>query len=139
MHKSTIAKKMNLLYMAVYPSLYTHYSAGKAYPQDMYPFPDNVDEVLPNFTACTKDNKRAATKKLDAILLKMCNNVVNMNTALINTLLSLIPKAFKLLYEQERMKNPNAVFCQCFDWFKIKYGCTLAEDCKINWMAMAAN
>jgi hypothetical protein len=50
MHKSTISKKMNLLYVAVDPSLYTHYSAGKAYPQDMYPFPDNVDEV-PNFTA----------------------------------------------------------------------------------------
>jgi hypothetical protein len=49
MHKSTISKKMNLLYVAVDPSLYTHYSAGKVYPHDMYPFSDNVDEV-PNFT-----------------------------------------------------------------------------------------
>ncbi len=49
-HKSTISKKMNLIYVAVDPSLYTHYSAGKAYPQDMYPFPDNVNEV-PNLTA----------------------------------------------------------------------------------------
>ncbi len=45
-HKSTISKKMILIYMAVGPSLYTHYSAGEAYPQDRYPFPDNVDEVL---------------------------------------------------------------------------------------------
>ncbi len=34
-HKSTICKKMNLLYMSVDPSLYTHYSIGKAYSQDM--------------------------------------------------------------------------------------------------------
>ncbi len=31
-HKSTISKKMNLLYLAVDPSLYTYYSAGKVYP-----------------------------------------------------------------------------------------------------------
>jgi hypothetical protein len=102
---------MNLLYLAVDPSLYTHYSASKAYPQDMYPFPDNFDEVS-DFTACTNDNKHAALKILHAILLKTCNDVVNMNAVLIDTLLSLIPVAFKLLYEQERMMNPNAVFQQ---------------------------
>jgi hypothetical protein len=75
----------------------------------MYPFPDNVDEV-PNFTACTNDNKHAATKILHTILLKMCNNVVNMNAVFINTLLSLIPMEFKLLYKQEKMMNHNAVF-----------------------------
>jgi hypothetical protein len=75
----------------------------------MYPFPDNVDEV-PNFTACTNDNKHAAAKILHAILLKMRNNVVNMNAVFINTLLSLIPMEFKLLYEQEKMMNHNAVF-----------------------------
>ncbi len=61
-------------YVAVDPLLYTHYSAGKAYPQDMYPFPDNVNEV-PNFTACTNDNKCAAAKILLAILLKTLNNL----------------------------------------------------------------
>jgi hypothetical protein len=39
-----------------------------------------------------------------------------MNTALIDTLLSLIPTAFMILYKQEQMMDPNAVFCQCFDW-----------------------
>jgi hypothetical protein len=119
-HKCTISKKINLLYMAVGPSLYAHYSAGKSYPQDMYSFPDNVNE-MPNFTACTNDNEHAAAKILDTILLKMHNHVINMNAALINTLLSIILTAFKLLYEQERMMNPNAVFRQCFDWFVIKY------------------
>jgi hypothetical protein len=78
-------------------------------------------------------------KKLHAILLKMCNDVINMNTALIDNLLRLIPTAFKLLYKQERMMNLNTVFQQCFDWFVIKYRCTLAEDCETNWVAMVAN
>jgi hypothetical protein len=68
------------------------------------PIPDNVDEV-PNFTACTNNNKHAAAKILHAILLKMRNNAV-----FINTLLSLIPMEFKLLYEQEKMMNHNTVF-----------------------------
>jgi hypothetical protein len=58
----------------------------------MYPFTDNVNEV-PNFTACTNDNKCAAAKISHAILLKRCNNYVNMDATLNNTLLSLIPAA----------------------------------------------
>jgi hypothetical protein len=137
-HKSTISKKMNLLYVAVDPGLYTHYSAGEAYPVANYPFPVNVNEV-PGFSACNNDNNRLTAKITHTILLKMHNDVVNMNAALIDTLLSLIPAAFKLLYEQERMMNPNAVFCQCFNWFVTKYGCTSAKDCETNRMAMAAD
>jgi hypothetical protein len=129
---------MNLLYVAVDPSLCTHYSTGKAYPHEMYPFTNNIDEV-PNFTTCTNDKERAAAKTTHVILLKTQNNSSNMNTMLINSLLSLILTAFKLLYNQEQMMNPNRVFWQCFDWFVIKYGCTLAEERKNNWMAMAAN
>ncbi len=62
-----------------------------------------------------------------------------MNAALIDTLLSLIPMAFKLLYEQEQMMDPNAVFCQCFNWFVTKYGRTAAEDRETNCMDMAAD
>ena len=93
-HKSTISKKMNLLYVAVDPGLYTHYSAGEAYPINDYPFPAEVDEV-PDFSACTNDNDRATAKITHAFLLKTRNDIVNMNTALIDTLLSLIPSAFK--------------------------------------------
>jgi hypothetical protein len=129
---------MNLLYVAVDPALYTHYSAGEAYPAGQYPFPNDVDEV-PNFSTCNDDNDWAAAKITHAIALKMRNDIVNMNTTLINILLSLIPTAFKILYEQEQMMDPNAVFRQCFDWFIVKYRRTLAEDCKTNCMAMAAN
>ncbi len=62
-----------------------------------------------------------------------------MNATLIDTLLGLIPTAFKLLYEQEWMMDPNAVFHQCFDWFVTKYGHTSAEDREANRMAMAAD
>jgi hypothetical protein len=61
-----------------------------------------------------------------------------LNAALIDTLLGLIPTAFKLPYKQERMMDPNTVFRQCFDWFVAKYGCTSAEDHEANRMAMAA-
>jgi hypothetical protein len=68
-----------------------------------------VDEV-PDFTACTNDNKHSAAKKLHAILLKTRNGNVNMNTTLINILLSLIPTTFKLVYKQERIMDTNTVF-----------------------------
>jgi hypothetical protein len=88
---------MNLLYVAVDPGLYTHYSAGEAYPVADYPFPVDINEV-PNFSACNNDNDCMTAKITHAILLKTRNDTVNMNAALINTLLSLIPMAFKLLY-----------------------------------------
>ena len=37
-HKSPISKKMNLLYVAINPTLYGHYFGGKAYPDAVYPF-----------------------------------------------------------------------------------------------------
>ncbi len=120
------------------PGLYTHYSAGEAYLADVYPFPDDVDEV-PDFSTCNNDTNRAAAKITHTILLKTRIDVVNMNAALINTLLGLIPTAFKLLYEQEWMMDLNPVFRQCFDWFVPKYGRTSAEDCEANRTAMAAD
>jgi hypothetical protein len=36
------------------------------------------------------------------------------------------------------MMDPNAVFCQFFEWFVLKYRCTSAEDRKTNRTAMAA-
>ncbi len=90
---------MNLLNVTVDPNLYLHYSASasEAYPVGSYPFPANVDEV-PDFSTCTTDNDCAAAKIMHAILLKTCNDIVNMNAALIDTLLGLIPSAFKILY-----------------------------------------
>ena len=96
-----------------------------------------IHSPTPNFVECNNENEHAAAKIMHTILLKMQNNAVNMNAALIDTVLSLIPTAFKLPYKQECMMNPNIVFLQCFDWFVIKYGHTSAEVCKSNWMAIA--
>jgi hypothetical protein len=60
--KSTNSNKMNLLYVAVDPGLYTHFSTGEAYPATDYPFPTDVDEV-PNFSTCNNDNDHATAKK----------------------------------------------------------------------------
>jgi hypothetical protein len=46
MHTSTISKKMNLRYVAVDPSLYTHYSAGEAYPAGQYLFPNDINLLM---------------------------------------------------------------------------------------------
>jgi hypothetical protein len=70
MHKSNISKKMNLLYVTVDPTLYTHFLSGEAYPTNQYPFPNYIDEV-PNFTSCNNDNDCAAAKITHAIALKM--------------------------------------------------------------------
>jgi hypothetical protein len=69
--------------------------------------------------------------------LKQCNNVINMNSALINAFLDLVLVAFKQSYEQIWMENPNSVFCKMFAWFVAKYSCTSADDCKVNYTAMA--
>ena len=81
-HKSTISKKMNLLCVAVNPGLYTHYSAGEAYPTNDYPFPAEVNEVH-DFSVYNNNNDHAAAKITHGILLKMRNDVVNINAALV--------------------------------------------------------
>jgi hypothetical protein len=54
-YKSPISKKMNLLYVAINPTLYRHYSGIKAYPNSDYPFPPEVVDV-PNYSGCTNTN-----------------------------------------------------------------------------------
>jgi hypothetical protein len=136
-HKSTISKKMNLLYVAVNPNLYKHYAGNEAYPDGDYPFPNEVPNV-PDYTGTIDFNDCTAKKCTHGMALKKHNNVVNMNATLINTFLDLIPIAFKQAYEQKRMEDPNAVFREMFDWFVFKYGHMLAEDCKANRIMMAS-
>ena len=68
---------------------------------------------------------------------KRCNDVINMNTTLINAFLDLILVTFKQSYKQIRMENPNSVFCKLFAWFVNKYDRTSAEDRATNQTAMA--
>ena len=93
-HKSPILKKMNLLYVAIDDTLYSHYSSGEAYPIANYPFPPKPDNV-PDYTGAVNTNQRAAIKTTQSLAQKRRNDVVNMNTALIDAFLNLIPVAFK--------------------------------------------
>jgi hypothetical protein len=135
-HKSPISKKMNHLCVAIDPTLYSHYSGGKAYPDVDYPFPPEIVDV-PNYSGCTNTNDHANVKVTHGMALKQLKDIINMNSALIDTFLNLVPVAFKQIYEQIRMENPNSDFCKMFAWFVIKYGHTSADDCKANCTDMA--
>jgi hypothetical protein len=87
-------QKRNLLYVAIDPTLYAHYAGGEAYPVNDYPFPPKVDDV-PDYTGTVHSNERAAIKTTHAMAHKRQNGVINMNTALIDAFLDLIPVAFK--------------------------------------------
>ena len=58
-HKSPISKKMNLLYVAIDPTLYAHYARSEAYPINGYPLPPEVNDV-PNYTSAVDSNYCAA-------------------------------------------------------------------------------
>jgi hypothetical protein len=114
MHKSTIFKKMNLPYVTVNPDLYKHHAGNKAYPVDCYPFPPDVPNVL-GYAGSIDSNECAAWKCTHGMALKKRNDVVNMNAALIDVFLDLIPVAFKQAYEQKMMEDSNAIFRKMFD------------------------
>ncbi len=42
--------------------------------------------------------------------LKRCNNIINMNSTLIDAFLDLVPVALKQSYKQIRMENTNSIF-----------------------------
>jgi hypothetical protein len=115
-HKSPISKKMTLLYVAINPTLYGHYSGGKAYPNADYPFPTKVADI-PNYSGCTDTNDLANVKVTHCMVLKQQNDIINMNSTLIDAFLNLVLVAFKQSYEQIRMENPSLVFCKMFAWF----------------------
>jgi len=134
-HKSPISKRINLLYVAIDNTLYAHYAGAEAYPDGDYPFPPEPDDV-PDYTGAVDANARAAIKMTHGMAQKRCNDIVNMNTALIDAFLDLIPVAFRQSYAQIRMENPNSVFREMFAWFVTKYGRTSAEDRAANRNAM---
>jgi hypothetical protein len=92
--KSTISKKINLLYVAMDPPKNGHYFGSKAYPNVDYQFPPEVIDV-PNYSGCTITNNCANVKVTHGVALKGRNNVINMTSALINAFLNLVPVAFK--------------------------------------------
>jgi hypothetical protein len=128
---------MNMLFCAASPGLYS-FITTKAYPASFFPFPIEVDTIL-DFSSCTTDNERKTLKATNARDRKMRADIVTMNAALSDIFLANLPKAICKTYEPIRMKQPNTVFLHMFDWFIMKYGKTMAKDCKDNWQRMAAD
>jgi hypothetical protein len=110
---------MNLLYIVIDPTLYSHYSGSKAYPNADYPFLPKVADV-PNCSGCTNTNNWSNVKVTHGMALKQRNDIINMSSALINAFLDLVPVAFKQSYKQIWVENPNSFFCKMFAWFVSK-------------------
>ena len=136
-HKSTISPQMNLLYLAVPPEVYSQYTQ-EAYPAAMYPYPPEVDEV-PNYAMAADDNDRARITAQHAADLKRREDVVNMNNALTDTFLDLFEPTYRNAYDRIRMRDPNAVFRDVFQYFLTHYGRTTADDRWNNKERMAAD
>lgn len=64
-HKSTISPNMNLLYVAVPPTVYAHYTV-EPYPVGMYPYPPRPTDA-PNFVGAHGSNEREARKVTHAL------------------------------------------------------------------------
>ncbi len=96
-HKSTISPNMNLLYVAVPPSVYTHYT-NEPYPAGLYPYPQRPTDA-PNFAGTVGGNERENCKIAHAIEMKRYEDVQNMNTALVDVFLSLLPLQARIAYE----------------------------------------
>lgn len=88
-HKSTISHNMNLLYVdvAMPPQVYAHYTQ-EAYPHGMYPFPPRPTDT-PNFVGAHGATACENIKIQHALEVK--RYIQNMNTALIDTFLDLMP------------------------------------------------
>jgi hypothetical protein len=134
-HKSPISKKMSLLYVAINPTLHGHYSGGEAYPNADYSFPLKAADV-PNYSGYTSTNNCANIKVTYGMVLNQRNDVINMNSALIDAFLDLILVAFIQSYKQIRMDNTISIFCEMFACFVTKYGSTSVDNHEANCTAM---
>jgi hypothetical protein len=111
-HKSPISKKMNLLNIAINPTLYGHYSGSKAYPNADYPFPTKVANV-PNYSGSTDTNDGTNVKVTHRKALKQCNDVINMNppSLALSSTLSWLPS--NNTTSRSGWKTPTLFFARC--------------------------
>jgi hypothetical protein len=127
---------MNMLFLEASPDLYLYFT-NEAYPSSYFPFPKNLDDI-PDFSACTSDNKRESLKATHARNQKTQADIVTMNAAISDVFLANLLKAVHETYKPIRIKQPNTVFLHLFDWFITKYRHTMTKDCMANWQRMAA-
>ncbi len=67
--KTSASARMNMLFCAASPGLYSFFTT-KAYPANFFPFPVEID-AIPDFSACTTDNKCETLKATNTCDRKM--------------------------------------------------------------------
>jgi hypothetical protein len=103
---------MNMLSLAASLDLCSYF-ISKAYPSSYFLFPKEVDDI-PDFSACTSDNKRKSLKATHACDQKTRADIVTINLALFDVFLANLPKAICKTYKLIHMKQPNTVFLHMF-------------------------
>jgi hypothetical protein len=125
---------MNLLFCAAPPIVYA-FLTTEAYPVYFAPFLPAVANV-PNYTACTNDNKHATVEATHALDKKTRANIIMINTALANVFLDNLLSPVGASFQQQCLCKPNIVFIHMFVWFVDH---VTAEDCEANRQCMAVD
>ena len=136
-HCSLASDTMNLHFCACPCPIYGFFTAD-AYPDAFAPIPPAVDEV-PNYTNCSDENDRAATRAKHALNRKTRADIIIMNAALIDVFLNAVSVEVRAAFQQWRLREPNIVFVDMFEWFAQHYGTLTAEDRDANCQRMATN
>lgn len=130
-HESDISD-VNLLFVCLTPLIYANYTST-AYPTE----PVDPGQVA-NYAGTTTEAERAQVKAQFEYNKKLFLEVKNMNKALTETFLALIPAEFTKQYKADRLRNPNELFRNVFDRFVNEYGITDENDRKANKERMEA-
>jgi hypothetical protein len=109
MQMSPAPATMNLLFCAAPPDVYAFLTA-EAYPAAFALFPPIVPDV-PNYTACTNNNKCATVKVTHTIDKKMRADIITMNTALANVFLEALSLQVSASFLQRRLLQTKHCFC----------------------------
>ena len=119
---------VNMMFVALPARLYSQYTATVYPTQQAYADPG----IMPNYAATINATERATAKATYEHAKKNFLEVKNMNKALSEVFLQLIPSEYTHEFREARRRNPNQSFRQIFDNFLATYGQVDAIDRKLN-------
>jgi hypothetical protein len=85
-----------------------------------------VDKVS-DYTHCTDENDHATTRAKHALNKKTRADIITMNAALTDVFLNAISARVCATFQKRRLREPNIVFVNMFEWFAQHYGTTTAD------------
>jgi hypothetical protein len=129
--RSSASATMNLLFCTAPPDVYAFLTA-EAYPATFAPFLPIVPDV-PNYTACTNNNKRATVKAMHTFDKKMRADNVTMNTTIANVFLEALSSQVRASFLQQHLHKLNIVFVNMFVWFVARLRRRIAKQTVSAW------